>query len=333
MTEVANQAVETVVDFYNQIGVPALEIEIDSSTPQVVDVNPPFCREFTVDTCLQGETIDSVAQRDDLPVEQVPHTPDLDGVELDLIEYHETAYLRKRLWTSKYLLEVYHPAGEKLPHHRHISVLHRVFRHNLRNGINAITGWAKVINDTAESDPQRAKEAAQTVIERSEQLARISDEARRLEQLLHSDTELRPVSLQPLVDNVINDCTREFDYEADVRTEIPSGLTALGNEKLRYVIDNLVDNALRHNPADTSVMIAAREYGVDKVELVITDDGGGLPTVEKQIVSGHTDIDQLNHGSGLGLWLVRWVLDTHYATAEVETQNQQGTTFKIYLHQ
>lgn len=319
----------TVLDYYDTLDVPALEIDLTTKPPCVDSVTTQCRREFTVDTDVCGTAVEIVASEQQLPINKVPQHPAVDGVELDLIQHNDEVYLRRRLWDRGNLLVVYHPADNELPHHQHISVLHRVFRHNLRNGVNAIKGWAEIIQDTAAENPERAAEAAATISERAEQLARISDEARRLEKLLHTDTELRSVKIKPLINRVLAERTKEHDYN-EINIDIPDGLSVQANDKLRFVIDNLVDNALRHNPNPT-VEITAEKAGIDSVYLYINDDGTGLPGVEKTIIRGECEVDQLNHGSGLGLWLVRWILDTYHASIDVATQNQTGTTYRIEL--
>jgi signal transduction histidine kinase len=283
-----------------------------------------------IDTDVCGTAVEIVATKKQLPVNEVPQYPSVNGVELDLIQHEGETYLRKRLWDDGNVLVVYHPAGDELPHHRHIRVLHRVFRHNLRNGVNVIQGWAEVIENVAADNPERAAEAAATIAERAEQLGRISDEARRLEKLLHTGTELRSVEIQPVVDQVLAEQTREHQYDS-INVDIPDELSVQASDKLRFVIDNLIDNALRHN-SNPTVEITAEEAGIDGVYLYIDDDGSGLPAVEKRIITGKCEIDQLNHGSGLGLWLVRWILDTYYAEVDVTTENQAGTTYRIKLN-
>jgi nitrogen-specific signal transduction histidine kinase len=314
--------------------IPAIEVTTDRDPPRVGEVNTCFCREFSVNQHLCGERVKQAAQREDTPLKSLPTQSDADTAELDLVHFDSVTYLRKRLWASDYLIETYHPAGDDLPHHRHISVLHRVFRHNLRNGINTIIGWSNVISECATSDPEQVATAANTILEQANELARISEEAHRLERLLHTDTEMQSVSLTEFVETAAAECRQRFADGGDIHVDIPANLTVIGNDKLRFVLDNLIDNALRHNPGDTTVMISAHEQ-LDRnmVTLHIEDDGQGIPLVEKEIVTGDSDINQLNHGSGLGLWLVRWVLDQHYASVEVSTANSAGTTFNIELHQ
>ena len=331
----ASPSVETVLEFLEQLEVPAIEIDISRPTPVINRLNDAFVQEFDTNGNLSGSSVTAIIDTDpETPIKRVPRQPTAlnETVELDLLEHDSTTYLRQRAWASdRRLIDLYIDAGSDLPHHQHIAVLHRVFRHNLRNSVNAITGWANYLSERTD-DPQM-EAAASTIVDRATDLARISDEARRLENLLHTDTELRPVNLRQLVLDVVDDCECRFDSPL-INVDVPPDVIVIGNEKLRFVVDNLIDNAFRHNDlSTTTVDVVATELDDDRVELLISDSGSGLPPMEQKVVTGDLEIDQLNHGNGLGLWLVRWILDTHYATVDVSTSADTGTTYQIHLLQ
>lgn len=56
-------------------------------------------------------------------------------------------------------------------------------------------------------------------------------------------------------------------------------------------------------------LVGACERADGRVDVTVTDDGPGVPEMERAVVSGETTIDQLNHGQGIGLWFVKWVAD------------------------
>lgn len=327
---------EAVMGFLDHLGVPVMEIEQPcDSEPSITGVNSAFQAEFSASD-VAGISVAAAKVQESLPLKQVPQEPqDSDCIELDLIEHQSELYLRNRAWATGRLLDVFFPAESDLPHHRHIAVLHRVFRHNLRNGLNAISGWARIIQDEVGNNPDVVKKAATEIVDRSEQLAQISDEARRLRDLLHTDTKMQSRDLNGLVSCAVADCRRRFESPT-IEADIPLDLSVRANEKLSYAFDNLIDNALRHNDIDdVTVRIeadtTASAVDFDAVRLRISDDGSGLNAVEREIVSGECDLDQLNHGSGLGLWLVSWILDAHDAVVDVDVRGEPGTNYTIYL--
>ena len=64
--------------------------------------------------------------------------------------------------------------------------------------------------------------------------------------------------------------------------------------------------------------------------VTISDNGPGIPPEEWAVVTGDTEISQLEHGSGLGLWLVRWVTEG-YGGELTYHEREPGSTISIRL--
>nr|WP_245742125.1 ATP-binding protein [Natrinema salaciae] len=67
------------------------------------------------------------------------------------------------------------------------------------------------------------------------------------------------------------------------------------------------------------------------MRLVVADDGPGIPPAETDVVTGETDVTQLTHSSGLGLWLVRWVVDSYDGSVSVSESPPGGSRVEIAL--
>jgi signal transduction histidine kinase len=93
----------------------------------------------------------------------------------------------------------------------------------------------------------------------------------------------------------------------------------------------LVDNAIEHTPGDSRVTVEFTDGPDDAVRIAVHDDGPGIPREEWDIVTGDREITQLQHASGLGLWLVKWVADTHGGTLSLERTGADGSTVAIDL--
>ncbi len=100
-----------------------------------------------------------------------------------------------------------------------------------------------------------------------------------------------------------------------VRARIPSGLApAEANpEKLQRVLFNLIQNAIRHTPADGSVMVAAERAG-EAIEIEVADTGSGIPAGDRDRVFEpffRGDASRASGGSGLGLSICRAIIAVH----------------------
>jgi signal transduction histidine kinase len=99
--------------------------------------------------------------------------------------------------------------------------------------------------------------------------------------------------------------------------DLPDQLApARGNpEKLQRVLFNLIQNAIRHSPADGTVVVRAEALG-DTVEVEVQDGGDGIPAAERELVfeafyrSG-ADAARSTNGAGLGLAVARAIVDAH----------------------
>ena len=103
----------------------------------------------------------------------------------------------------------------------------------------------------------------------------------------------------------------------DVRAELPADLrTARGDpEKLQRVLFNLIQNAIRHTPADGSVVVRAEPAG-DAVEIEVADTGGGIAADERDRVfepffRGGAQAARPADGAGLGLAISRAIVEAH----------------------
>ncbi len=69
----------------------------------------------------------------------------------------------------------------------------------------------------------------------------------------------------------------------------------------------------------------------EAVHLSVADDGPGIPPAEIDVVTGETDITQLTHGSGLGLWLVNWMIDSYGGSVSFARSAIGGSHVEITL--
>lgn len=102
---------------------------------------------------------------------------------------------------------------------------------------------------------------------------------------------------------------------------------------LRIMFDNLIGNALKFSPPDHPVLVAVWRRG-DEAEIVVSDSGSGIPpedhgrVFEKYFRSSHATTVQ---GAGLGLFIVRNVVDLHGGGIILDSEEGRGTTFTVTL--
>lgn len=224
---------------------------------------------------------------------------------------------------------IYTDVTEEIQRKQHLGVLQRVLRHNLRNDLNIVLGMADEIGEAAESEAVR--EAAETIRRTANGLAQLSEEAELLRRVFEEPQELEAIELTSVVTSVV-ETYRGRHGDAEIRTDLPERVVVAANERLETVLGNLVDNAVRHNTAETPRVVVGLDLLDERTaELRVVDNGPGIPQAEQEIILGDEDITPLTHGSGLGLWLVKWITETYDSELSIETPETGGTTIRIRL--
>jgi PAS domain S-box-containing protein len=208
---------------------------------------------------------------------------------------------------------------------RLVSLLNRVLRHNLRNDMNEILGYADLLQD----DGAPVEEYAGQIVSTADQLVSLSEQARELERYARRDRSPERLSAYDVLTGVVAEKRLAFpDATIDVSVETDADVCAGG--ELRRAMAELVENAVKHNSdPEPWVGVTASRNG-DSVRLVVLDDGPGVADVEAAVVDAGVETP-LEHGSGLGLWLVNWVVTRYGGSFDVEPREDGGTVASVEL--
>jgi PAS domain S-box-containing protein len=228
---------------------------------------------------------------------------------------------------------------ERTTRERHRRVLTRVLRHNVRNSVQVVSGFATEIRDraragdwdTAATDGDHTvADLATAIIDRAESLEAMSEQARRIEQAIEAtEGAIGTVDAAALCRETVA-VNREAHPEATVSLSVPDRLPVRAEADLKRAIDALVENAIVHTDGDATVRVSAGDADRDGwVAIRVADDGPGLPEREQAVLSGEREITQLVHGRGLGLWLVTWLVESY--GGEVRFATDGGTTVTLLL--
>jgi len=210
----------------------------------------------------------------------------------------------------------------------HLRVLHRLLRHNLRNQTNVIHGRAALIaSETADdwiaSHADRIEDASRSLLDTSE-TAQSIQRILRTEQV--GSEPLSPAELRTRLGDLTASVAPETEVRIDVETETPVSY----DEPIESAVAELLDNAVEY-AGGTGVSVTVSELSDGGVRIAIADQGPGIPDAEWSVVAGDREITQLQHASGLGLWLAKWVADRHGGDLERLSTGADGTTVAIDL--
>ncbi|WP_338739953.1 HAMP domain-containing sensor histidine kinase [Haloplanus salilacus] len=185
-----------------------------------------------------------------------------------------------------------------------LAVLSRVLRHNLRNDATVLVGHSERL--AAELDESPLSDVAATLTRRSRDVGELADKSKVLVDALdrHSASNAR-LHVGDAVAAAVDDTRLVGDV--DITVDVPDDLWMWADEDVETALAELVENAVEHGGSRVRVTAAADG---NEVRVHVADDGSGIPADERDVITGETQITQLTHGSGLGLWVARSVAES-----------------------
>lgn len=203
-----------------------------------------------------------------------------------------------------------------------IAVLNRVLRHNLRNDMNVVGGTAELLMDHGDEE---VAALAETIVDTAGDLTALSEKARALEDAVTTPGSVGDRNVAADIETVASGL-RKAHPEAGVVVTGPEFLTARASPRLRLALEELGANAAKHGDGGL-IRFEATDDG-DAVEIRVHDAGPGLADVERHVLESGEETP-LEHGQGLGLWLVNWIVTG--MGGDLSTSVDDGTTITIRL--
>jgi signal transduction histidine kinase len=209
--------------------------------------------------------------------------------------------------------------------------------HELRSPMAAVIGAARTLHDRWRVLSADQREAF---------LALIADETNRLAALIGDvlDTSrieagtfsfsFTDVDLKRLVEDAVATATVGQD-EVRVRSRVFEPVPSIrgDRERLRQVLANLIDNAVKYSRAGDEVEVVLRpENGA--VRISVSDRGPGIPSDQQRLIFekfGRADVPGAKPGTGLGLFIARSIAEAHGGTLDVSSRPEAGATFTLTL--
>ncbi len=208
--------------------------------------------------------------------------------------------------------------------------------HELRTPLHLIQGYLEAIQDDVIPKHQRG-EYLELVLDEAKRLARLVTDLQDINWLERGQI-LQRVSLD--LESFMSDIEQRFQgraQELGVNLEVSKGTGALfaDPDRLLQVFINLLDNALGHTPPGKAVRVEIIEEQ-HQVQLAVHDEGEGipkeaLPFIFDRFFRVNKARSRKDGGMGLGLAIVRQIIEAHGGQIKVESDMGKGTTFWITL--
>jgi signal transduction histidine kinase len=265
---------------------------------------------------------------------------EVDGFSPDDVEL--VALLGRLAATAVQNIRAYEAEHHTVEELRRLSALRADFvslvSHELRSPMAAVIGAARTLQERWRILAPEQREAF---------LALIADETNRLANLigdvLHTSQieagtfsySFTDVDLARLVEDAVATAALGQD-EVRVTASVSSSLPRIrgDRERLRQVLGNLIENAIKYSPSGAEVEVRARPDN-GRVCISVLDRGPGIPLDQQRLIFekfGRADVaGGTKPGTGLGLFIARSIAEAHGGTIEVRSLPNAGSTFTLTL--
>lgn len=210
-----------------------------------------------------------------------------------------------------------------------LDVLNRLLRHDIRNEMNVVQGNADLLRDTVDPEERerlnRIIGTVDTIVDRSNKIGRVSE---ALENEQH-----RPVQLRTALEPVVSEARDRYP-EASITLSCDETVWIDGGPSVCFAFEELVTNAVEHSCTDErEVEVGIAVTCTDEspgVVVRVWDNGPGIADHEQEVIRSGTETP-LKHGSGVGLWLVNWIVRNLGGRMAFVEPDQPGTSVELQL--
>jgi two-component system phosphate regulon sensor histidine kinase PhoR len=216
--------------------------------------------------------------------------------------------------------------------------------HELRTPLAALSGFIETLQGSARDDAKARDRFLAIMQEQARRMARLIDDLlslSRIELNAHRRPDT-PVDLVPIVRQVVDGLeTLARDRGVTAHVEGASALTVLGDrDELVRIFENLIENALKYGApgkrVDITIAQGLTPEGVAEAQVGVRDYGPGiapehLPRLTERFYRVDVRESRAQGGTGLGLALVKHILNRHRGRLTIESRPGEGASFTIYL--
>jgi two-component system phosphate regulon sensor histidine kinase PhoR len=212
--------------------------------------------------------------------------------------------------------------------------------HELRTPLSLIKSATETLIDGAKDDSAALGRFLHIIDKHANRLALLIDDLLLLSTMDSGGLRLnrQPIPFKSTVQDAIDDLQpRALARDVTLENKVPGSLVALAdNDRMRQVISNLLDNAIKYGRPGGATSVEGRLLPDGRIEIVVVDDGPGIPKeAQERIFERFYRVDKARSreqgGTGLGLAIVKHVMQAHGGEVRIESEPGSGSRFILNL--
>lgn len=212
--------------------------------------------------------------------------------------------------------------------------------HDLKTPLSPVKGYAELLSDGAVTESQTVQEYGSIILKNVDHAEKLINDLKLTYQLDSGALPFHPQQirlvryLRELVIDITNDPAfsgRDLEFESN----LPELTASVDPDLFRRAVQNLIVNALVHNPPETKVIISITEIQGSGISISIRDNGVGMSEEEQSNLFSRyyrgTNTKEKPEGSGLGLAIAKQIVLLHGGDIAVKSKPGEGTEFRVCL--
>ena len=232
---------------------------------------------------------------------------------------------------SVYVVAEIHDVSDYYTANRRVCLLSRLLRHNLRNDVNVITAYTQQIESIA--DTEQVRRIAASARATAMGLSEMTESVKAIE---HATTATDATGSARDVASTVREVAGRFE------TAYPSAeIDVVEANQMRFHVDTAFDHAMSHALENAIVHAETSEPRVEvtvdaspntgRVEIRIADTNPPIPDIEIDALSEFAETTSTDHGSGVGLFVMKWCIESLGGELAFETRQPRGNVVYFYL--
>jgi signal transduction histidine kinase/DNA-binding response OmpR family regulator len=213
--------------------------------------------------------------------------------------------------------------------------------HELRNPLNAILGWSRVLVEERDMDPERLHKGLDVILRNAKAQVQLVEDILEVSRIVTGKLRLStgPVEVGAVIDaavETVRAAAQAKQVTLHVAIEPDVGTIVADEDRVQQILWNLLSNAVKFTSSGGDVLVSGRREG-SSVHLVVRDTGEGiaaefLPYVFDRFRQFDGSTTRTHGGLGLGLAIVRHLAELHGGTTRAESAGRgQGAVFTVTL--